>query len=95
MRKNSFPASIPSAHTDVTSPTDTQTLSHALPHTYVHCRISTCTLAHVHSHTHSPAQHILSQSASHSQAKQPTGSEAVNLPHADMYLWMAYTQLSC
>lgn len=40
-------------------------------------------------------QHVLSQSASHSLAKRAPGSEAVNLPHADMFLRMAYTQLGC
>lgn len=40
-------------------------------------------------------QHVLSQSASRSLAKRAPGSEAVNLPHADMFLRMAHTQLGC
>ena len=55
----------------------------------------TPTRTHTHTHTQTLSQHILSQSASHSRAERAPGSEAVNLAHVDMYLWMAYTQQSC
>ena len=58
---------------------------------YMHTHAHT----HAHTHTQTPSQHILSQSASHSRAERAPDSEAVNLAHVDMYLWMAYTQQSC
>ena len=58
-------------------------------HVRLYRRTCTCT------RTHTPSQHILSHSASQSQVKRAPGPEAVNLPHVDMDLWMAYTQRSC
>lgn len=51
--------------------------------------------SHAQMLTFTQFQHVLSQSASRSLAKRAPGSEAVNLPHADMFLRMAYTQLGC
>ena len=79
----------PTAHADVTS------LSFSLTGVHVHAHILLHAHTHTHTHTQTLSQHILSQSASHSRAERAPGSEAVNLAHVDMYLWMAYTQQSC
>ena len=69
-------------------------------HTHSVIRMFTVTYAHVRTHAYTHTHTLHSNTYSVNQPLTPglngaPGSEAVNLPHADMYLWMAYTRSSC